>query len=291
MLICRKDLVSVGILGTLANTIVIFVIMIVCEGVLLSCFGTTLGKWILGIRVTNIEEGNLSFVEACERCAYVIFFGFGLGIPVYQLYRQWKSYKTCKSGEPLKWEENSCLVLKDRKVWRNIVFAFIWLVSGLVEVFLPYYAELPSNRGEFTVSEFCENYNQIVEYKNFYGGGMLLNEEGKWKERDSQYQVMFQVPIEEYPELTYYVEDGKMTGLNFQGEFPSIYYNEFCFLIKAFVYGIEPKSVVLGEVEHACNEITNSYANIEEKQYQIGNVEINYKDNLGEFELEMKVTE
>ena len=93
--------------------------MIVCEGVLLSCFGTTLGKWILGIRVTNIEEGNLSFVEACERCAYVIFFGFGLGIPVYQLYRQWKSYKTCKSGEPLKWEENSCLVLTDRKVWRN----------------------------------------------------------------------------------------------------------------------------------------------------------------------------
>lgn len=122
MLGCGRDLASAGFWGTVANTAIIFVIMILCESLLLSCFGTTLGKWILGISVTNIDDEKLSFTEAYERCVRVIFSGYGLGIPVYELYRQWKSYKTCKSGEPLSWEENSSIVLKDKNMWRNFVY-------------------------------------------------------------------------------------------------------------------------------------------------------------------------
>lgn len=119
MLICRKDLTAIGFWGILANAVMIFATMILCESLLLSCFGTTVGKWILGIRVTNVDDGKLTFSEACERCVRVIFSGYGLGIPVYELYRQMESYKTCKNGEPLNWEENSNIVLKDKNIWRN----------------------------------------------------------------------------------------------------------------------------------------------------------------------------
>lgn len=290
MLVCGKDLAATGIWGTLANAVMIFVIMILCESILLSCFGTTLGKCVLGIKVTNVDDGKLTFGEACGRCAGVIVSGYGLGIPVYEIYRQWKSYKTCKSGEPLSWEENSSIVLKDKKVWRNLVYALSFIVVVCIQTALPSYAELPDHRGEITVGEYSENYNQMKKYKGYIGGGTDLDENGKW-EISEKYPEYYDSMEGEYPEITYYVEDGVMKGMNVSGNISSIYVQEIGFLVKAFVYAGEPESILTGEAENIYDYIAWSLADVEEKSFNIDTIDVYFKNNKGSFELDMKITE
>lgn len=290
MLVCGKDLAATGIWGILANAVMIFVVMILCESLLLSCFGTTLGKWILGIKVTNVDDGKLTFGEACGRCAGVIVSGYGLGIPVYEIYRQWKSYKTCKSGEPLSWEENSCIVLKDKKVWRNLAYALLFISTVCVQIVLPSYAELPEYRGEITVSEYSENYNQMKKYKGYIGGGTDLDENGKWKISE-KYPEYYNSMEGEYPEITYYVEDGVMKGMNVSGNISSIYVQEIGYLVKAFVYAAEPESILTGEAENVYDYIAWSLADVEEKSFNIDTIDVYFKNNKGSFELDMRITE
>lgn len=268
MLICGRDLTDVGFWGILANAFMIFVIMTLCESLLLSCFGTTVGKWILGIRVTNVDEGKLTFSEACGRCVRVIFSGYGLGIPIYELYRQLESYKTCKNGEPLSWEENSSIVLKDKNIWRNFVYAFLFIVVGVVQTILPCYAELPDHRGEITVSEYSESYNQMLEYGSHIGGGRVLDENGKWKISE-QHPEYYELMEEDCPDITYYVENNKMKGMNIRGELPDIYLEEIGFLVKAFAYAVEPKCVLTSEAKSVYNYIVGSATDVEEKSFKI----------------------
>lgn len=167
---------------------------------------------------------------------------------------------------------------------------FVFIVVGCVEVLLPYYAELPDNRGEITVSEYSENYNQMLEYKNYIGGGMILDENGKWKISE-QHPEYYESMEGNYPDITYYVEDGVMTGMKCQGELSSIYVKEIGFLVKAFAYAAEPETILTGEAESIYDYIAWSLADVEEKDFRINSIEVNFKNNRGSFELDMKVKE
>ncbi|MBR3950005.1 MAG: MerR family transcriptional regulator [Oscillospiraceae bacterium] len=106
-----------------------FALLLLLEPLLLHCFGTTLGKWILGIRVLDGEERRLGFGAAMERTWTVIWEGQAMNIPLISWYFLYKNYSLCEEGELLPWEWDSEVSYRDEKMW-------CWLVYFLVDIVL-----------------------------------------------------------------------------------------------------------------------------------------------------------
>ncbi len=110
--------------------------MLLLEPVQLRFFGTTLGKAILGLRVTDLEERKLSYSAGLERTWAVLWEGMAMGIPLIEYYFLYKSYQLCEDGEYLPWEWDSELTCKDDKIWRWGLYALVYVGMLAVDLFL-----------------------------------------------------------------------------------------------------------------------------------------------------------
>ena len=108
--------------------------MLLIEPLLLHLFGTTPGKWIFGIRITDNEERRLQYGAGVERTWTVLWEGEALRIPVIMYYFLYKSYKTCENGEKLPWEWDSEVTYQDDKVWRCGVYALAYIAVLALQV-------------------------------------------------------------------------------------------------------------------------------------------------------------
>ena len=208
-----------GIGLTLLAIVVSLLLMFLLEPVLLSKLGTTPGKAILGLFVTDHDGGRLTYGEAYQRTQLVIIRGMGLSIPVYEWVRHYKSYTACVDGKGLDWEAESVLVLKDTRIWR--VLALVILCLGLSfglervsQAMAP-----PHNTGDITVAEFCENFNEVADYTGIYLD-YTLDPEGNWVEvpRDDNVFVLWPDMVPSLPTFTFREEDGVLTGLTYTVE-------------------------------------------------------------------------
>lgn len=155
------------------------------EPLLLMLFGTTPGKWIMGLRVTGSEGERLSWGEGLRRTKSVLWHGVGCGIPIWELIRLWKSYLRAGEGRALDWEEESLIFVKDKKKLRFAGLAVGYLCQIAVIYAVSCLAALPPNRGALTTAQFCENYNRMAEYYEM-DNGCYLNENGYWIEKPEQ---------------------------------------------------------------------------------------------------------
>lgn len=232
-----------GIWGIIAEVCLNLLGMLIIEPICLSAFGTTPGKWLLGFYVTDNEDKKLSCAEARKRTLLKIRYGMGYGIPLYDFFRQWKSYQVCKEGGTLQWEEETYLFQKDRRMWR--VCAGIVLYTGifLLNVFCGFTTlVVPKNRGDITVAEFCENYNRFSDCHEL-NGNYRLDSKGRWVQ-SSHEDSSVSLDSMEYsrmPNLTFIEENGVMTGLSVSvesrnsEEWMSLYRDETYFYILSFV--------------------------------------------------------
>ncbi len=82
--------------------LLLYVSWFVLEAFLLHRFGTTPGKWLLGLRVANHDGSMLSLAESTRRCARVLFIGIGFGWMPLALICQIIAWVTTKRlGRPL----------------------------------------------------------------------------------------------------------------------------------------------------------------------------------------------
>lgn len=245
--------------STLLGTVVTILMMLFIEPALLALFGTTLGKWILGIRITDENGRKLTYGAGFYRIWLVIWSGYGLSIPIYSLVRLYKCYKSCEAGETLDWENYSVVILKDEKAIRNVLYiaAHIALYSFLFFALL--FAQLPKHRGDISVAQFCENYNQILDY-NGLGGDKHLSDKGRWIAQDNGFVPSYSQRI---PDLVFAEENGIMRGVEFTQEFKdsktSIFprSNEMVILILAFAGAQKERKLsddVLGEITYAISQ-------------------------------------
>lgn len=90
---------------TLSNPWIIlfhYVPWFVLETILMHRFGTTPGKWLLGIRVVNDDGSLLELGEATRRSARILFLGIGFGWGVLSLICQLLAlFTTRRLGRPL----------------------------------------------------------------------------------------------------------------------------------------------------------------------------------------------
>ena len=223
--------------------------MLLIEPALLSAFGTTIGKWILGIRITDRNGRRLSYAKGFSRVAVMLWKGKGLRIPIYDVVRLWKSFHDCKDGKTLEWEYDSVIHLKDQRKWRIGIYIGVCIAVFGATVFGIAIAKMPENRGDITVAQFCENYNKFAEYYKLQEN-YRLDQTGKWIKLDTS------VIGEEDPiEMNFTEENGIMTGLNFSihvqdgRTIVSSYQEERILSILAFVQAQPSCSLIFNEAD------------------------------------------
>lgn len=163
-----------------SNAIADWLVELVCwcllfpiEGLLISRFSTTPGKWILGLRYEHAEGRRLYFHEAAWRCIGAFGKGEGFCIPIYNLYRNYKSYKAVMDGEGVEWDADVQISARDMQAWRPFLYAgltALCVFAGVVAALIP---AMPRHKGAaLTVEQFVENYNQLAAFHNM-GDGVL----------------------------------------------------------------------------------------------------------------------
>lgn len=118
------------LLRNLLLTVFTFSAMLLTEPLLLYLFGTTPGKAIFGILVTDAEEGRLPYGRGLERTWMVLLEGMALNIPFLGWYFQYRCLQAAENGDALSWEQDSELTYRDAQVWRNGLCAMVY--AGLL---------------------------------------------------------------------------------------------------------------------------------------------------------------
>ena len=188
-------------------------LLVLIEPLLLARFGTTVGKWCMGITVTRPDGERLSYSEALNRTALVWFYGAGLGLPLVELVCSYLSYRRYTRGEELAWEEGSVERFDERGMGRMVLlYAASTALSLALTLAMALSAALPPNRGDLTVAEFAENVNF---YRGFfdYGERWSLDENGEWAENEYENVIYFGGGDGPAP-FTYTVEDGTLCAVH-----------------------------------------------------------------------------
>lgn len=86
------------------GAILLYLPWIPFEAALLSATGTTLGKWVFGIRVSAPEGQRLSYRQALKRTCLLWFQGAGLGIPIVSLFTHYSAYHRLTSSGTTLWD-------------------------------------------------------------------------------------------------------------------------------------------------------------------------------------------
>lgn len=163
-----------------------FALMLLAEPILLCTWGTTPGKWILGLEVRGYYGRKLSWSDALARTWGVFAKGYGYGIPIYSLVRLYKCCKACSDrGEILPWEEDLSYTLKDNApILRGAAWVGAMAAAIFLAVTVGLQAQMPPNRGTLTSEEFVENCNDLNRYFDLLPG-CTLDGSGGWREKQS----------------------------------------------------------------------------------------------------------
>jgi len=214
--------------SNLLLSVLAVVVMLLVEPLLLRIFGTTLGKFLFGLRVTNNDGGRLSYGEGWQRTKYVLVYGMGLTIPIVEWIMNWKSYRRSDEGLKLYWEDYSNVVPRNMN-WKNAVAiptaVVLWIVTVVLTV---HCSQLPPNRGDLTVAQFAENYNAMIEIydlnmRHMTEEGQLYTSEvdgsdGSIGEISEQGAVVISFEKKPRLEFEYMLENGVITQIIARGE-------------------------------------------------------------------------
>lgn len=168
--------------ATIIEGFIACLIMVALEPLMLSTIGTTPGKWIFGLVLRTSEGEKVTYLEGLGRSIGVFSEGLGFGIPIYNLIREYKSYKSCIEGEELTWDVDFSYRLKDTNGLRIVGYIASYAMMLLIVLMLMHQAYLPTNRGSISSEEYYENCNDFMKFHEIdYGKNLTKN--GQWVDR------------------------------------------------------------------------------------------------------------
>ncbi len=180
----RINISAVGLLFTWFVSFLAMLFMLLLEPLLLRRFGTTPGKWMFGLFLRDADRDcRPSYSDGLVRTASVLWSGMGFQIPIYSLICLVKSAKRALNEELQPWElgENGDIIytVRRRRLYLRIpAVAAVLAVVFAAAVFAAGWASLPIHRGDLTVAEFAENYNESLRYYDFDGLLCEMMEDG-----------------------------------------------------------------------------------------------------------------
>lgn len=173
---------SPGAFFSFAETLLIWVVVALVEPLLLSTWGTTPGKWLMGLELRDYWGKKLSYGAGLQRVGSVFGQAYGLEIPFYNFYRYRKAYLICKNNDEMPYdaEEDHLYysIIGDRWFARAAVsLLLIFVLMAPLHTFLSYEVLVPPHRGDVTQAEYFENVNYLVEKVG--STELWLDEEGR----------------------------------------------------------------------------------------------------------------
>lgn len=205
--------------GAMLVQVLSLLTMFFLEPLLLHIFAATPGKWLFGLRVTDGDDGKLTYEAALNRTAFVFWYGIRLDLPVLRLVRLYKCAEDEQAGKALPWEADSEQTVCDRHGWRfaaAALLAIAVMAGAVLGVLLPIGTV---HRGDLTVAQFAENYNAIQ--RQLGSEGIELDASGCWK-AESVFETsggtttyMFR---DRYPQFEYETENGILTAIIYRLE-------------------------------------------------------------------------
>lgn len=209
------NIVTRSFFGDVIDTIVSLLLMLFLEPVLLHFFATTPGKAIFGLRIENPDGSHLSYGQGLERTFGVLAAGMGFNIPIFYLFRLWRSYKLCIQNEVQPWDIYISYSMKDRKTYRNVLCLGAYGVLSAILFTIVSAQQLPPNRGDLTVAEFAENHNYYAKTLELDFGNEYLDESGVWMKEEYDGTQHITYPKLRKGEYNFTIEDGYVTGISF----------------------------------------------------------------------------
>ena len=83
-----------------------------------AAFGWTPGKWVFGITVRKADGSRLDFGEVLRRNLLLWPFGFGLGLPIVNLYFLVRNLFIARDGKRCRWDEKARYEVRQRPIKR-----------------------------------------------------------------------------------------------------------------------------------------------------------------------------
>ncbi len=215
--------------------------MLFIEPLLLKTWGTTPGKWLMGLYVRGYDGSKADYFEGLCRTWNIIRYGYGFYIPIYNLYRLYKSFVACEDEDELPWEDDCLVCMHDDARWRWAALAGGYVLCFAALFLSVISAVAPTNRGELTVAEFVENYNDLARFEG--SGIYILTESGTFKKKPeigaSHVINVFGAP---HPEFHFAEENGVLTGFSItascEGDeiWPGSYASQISTAVQSFIY-------------------------------------------------------
>lgn len=166
-----------------------YILSLPASAFLLYLWGTTPGKWLMGIYLEDPNGGRLSFYNAISREVDVLIAGFGFHIPIIMQIRLYISYRDTINGKGTEWDEDAEFRYTEyniSKILLTVVTYALIFVLGYISVCD---AKMPRYRSNnITVEQFTANYHDYEkQFEN--DNTMMLQEDGSWEKR-TDYRVV-----------------------------------------------------------------------------------------------------
>ena len=143
----------------------LIVVMLAVEPVFLHFFGTTPGKWITGVKITDLKGEKLSWGAAYLHSFRILRFGLGFMIPIYNVFRLIRCFIDCRYGHILPWDFGTRVDRPERPTASRVILLIAALfILGGADMIGNIYLERPRNRGAITGQEFYDNCAYLVKY-------------------------------------------------------------------------------------------------------------------------------
>ena len=219
------------------------------EGLLLHRWGTTPGKWVMGIRVETVNGGNLLPSVAMMRAWAILKDGFGYTIPVYGLWTQYQSYKEYIEDGSVFWDrqyETEIQFDEQFDLRKKILIAMMAAAMAICIGLTVHDGLKPVHRGsDLTVAQFAENYNDLVELRAIENNLPIyetnfLTPEGKWYTSENG-MFMGTTLTSNYPGPEFLVENGTIDAIIYRVSYGNIMALE--------VFETQPMNLVMTAVQ------------------------------------------
>ena len=186
-------------------------------------WGTTPGKWLLGIEVGYVGGGRLNFYLAIDREWNVLRYGYGFGIPFWRLWRMYKSYKLTADRQRMPWDtENRCEYLYNNWNKRKKLLLAATIVILLVMIVVSSFDGVkPKYRGDITVGQFSQNYNYLAGIINEDSSSYdTLEEDGAWNRQIAVIEIGGNTTVTDY---VYETDNGSLRKIVYDKEWTDVF--------------------------------------------------------------------
>lgn len=273
-------------LKTLLSALITMAMALLLEPLFLHFWGTTPGKWLLGIRVAAWRKRDkLSWFDAFLRTASLLVSGYGLFIPLLSLYLMNKWRKRSNEGDDCPWEDYSELVLVDSRSRRTVAYlaayAVYLAIAAVLTLFVP---QLAPNRGDLTPAKLAENYNYYTKtYYSSFDYVDLLDENLNWtteREQNNPSAVYIDLGGNTKPVITCIEEDGRIASvtMTYHAETDGLYTNTYVSAMKLLTYaffGAQKSYSLFSNDLHTLRELSGNWQ--ENHSFTMYGINVNYE--------------